>query len=314
MIETRFTRAFGLDHPVVCAPMARVTGGRLAAAVEAAGGMGFIGGGYCDPAWIEAEWAEAGNTPVGMGLITWKLAETPGVLDRVLERRPRAIFLSFGDPGPFAARIAASGVPLFAQVQTLAGAREALAAGAKVIVAQGAEAGGHGTGRATLALVPEVADLLAREAPDTLLLAAGGIVDGRGLAAALMLGADGAVCGTRFWASREALVPETQMPLALGSDGDATVRSSVGDVARGLEWPGGWNLRTIRTDYVARWQDDLAGLATDETAKSEWTAGPAAAPIVGEGIGLVRDAPPAAEILARIGAEAEALLGGGWRR
>ncbi|UZF95378.1 nitronate monooxygenase [Bosea sp. NBC_00550] len=116
--------------------------------------------------------------------------------------------LSFGDPTPFAAEIAAAGVPLICQCQSIAHVRQALDAGAAIIVAQGAEAGGHGHRRATLPFVPEAADLIARESPDTLLLAAGGIADGRGLAAALMLGADGVLVGTRFWASREALVHE----------------------------------------------------------------------------------------------------------
>ena len=99
--------------------------------------------------------------------------------------------LSFGDPTPFAPAVRAAGSRLICQVQTIAHARAALDCGAEVIVAQGSEAGGHGATRATLTLVPEMADLLARQAPATLLVAAGGVADGRGLAASLMLGADG---------------------------------------------------------------------------------------------------------------------------
>lgn len=320
MIETRFTKAFALDHPIVSAPMARVSGGRLAAAVSAAGGLGLIGGGYCDADWIETELAEAGNTPVGMGFITWKLDETPELLDRVLDRRPRAVFLSFGDPVPYGDRIRAAGARLFCQVQTVADAERAVHAGADVIVAQGTEAGGHGARRATMTLVPEVADYLAGAAPGVHLLAAGGIADGRGLAAALMLGAEGVVCGTRFWASREALVPDGQMRMALGADGDATVRGKVIDSARGLTgWPARFDLRTMRNAFVDDWTGREEVLASDETARADWAAaaerGDAAMapPIVGEGIGVIRDAPGAAEILARMSAEAEARLAGGWR-
>ena len=209
MIETRLTRKFDLDHPIVSAPMAMAAGGALAAAVTASGGLGLIGGGYGDPDWIETAFRDAGNARVGVGLITWKLAQQPGVLTRVLEHDPAAVLLSFGDPTGFAAEIDAAGVPLICQVQSLEHVHQAIEAGATVIVAQGGEAGGHGASRATMTLVPEVADLLARIAPEVVVLAAGGVGDGRGLAAALMLGADGVLIGTRFWASKEALVPQT---------------------------------------------------------------------------------------------------------
>jgi Nitronate monooxygenase len=117
---------------------------------------------------------------------------------------PAAVFLSFGDPAPFASLIRRAGTRLICQVQDVAGARQAAAAGADVIVAQGTEAGGHGSRRSALPLVPAVADA-AYPVP---VLAAGGIADGRGVAAALMLGAQGAVLGTRFCATPEALCPD----------------------------------------------------------------------------------------------------------
>ena len=117
----------------------------------------------------------AGNTAVGIGFITWRLEGQPGLLRRVLDRHPRAVFLSFGDPAPHAPAIREAGVPLVCQVQNLADARAALRAGAAAIVAQGREAGGHSDRRATMTLVPEVADLVAQEAPEVLVLAAGGI-------------------------------------------------------------------------------------------------------------------------------------------
>src|SRR5919202_1507383 len=132
--------------------------------------------------------------------------------------------------------VLAAGVPLLCQVQSRPDAELALEAGAHVIVAQGAEAGGHGDRRATFTLVPEIADLLAARSPETLLCAAGGIADGRGLAAALILGADGVLVGTRLWATVEANVSEPMQAAALAADGDATIRTRVPDVARRLDW------------------------------------------------------------------------------
>lgn len=310
-IETPFTRAFGLAAPIVSAPMAFAGGGRLAAAVSGAGALGFIGGGYGDGAWIEDQWAEAGNAAVGCGFITWKLKDQPELLTRALERAPRAIFLSFGELEPFAEQVKAAGVPLFAQVQTLAAAREALEAGADVIVAQGAEAGGHGTGRATMTLVPEVVDMVAGRA---MVLAAGGIADGRGLAAALMLGADGVNVGTRFWASEEALVAGALHAAALAADGDGTVRSSLPDIARGYDWPGGWNVRTLRNAWIRAWEAQPEELqapgARDAYARGVDAGDADVAPaIVGENVGLIRDILPAGEIVARMMRQAREALG-----
>ena len=316
-MRTRLTDAFDLTHPIVSAPMAVAAGGRLAAAVSHAGGLGLIGGGYGDAAWLNGAFAEAGNARVGCGFITWKMAERPEVLDHVLTRDPAALCLSFGDPAPFAPRIAEAGVPLMAQVQTLRDAQRAAECGARVIVAQGAEAGGHGERRGTITLVPELADWLAGNAPDVLLLAAGGIADGRGLAAALMLGADGVLVGSRLWASAEAQVSAAMTDAAIAATGDETLRSTVMDAARGLRWPDRYTARVLRNPVTDRWHDDPEGLRADRRARAEWAGGwaegdPARAnTFVGEAAGLIHDRPPVADIIARITAEAEALLGQG---
>jgi len=238
MLRTRLTERLNLLHPVISAPMGFAAGGRLAGAVSAAGGLGLIGGGYGEESWLREQIAAAGNQHVGCGFITWSLAKQPQLLDIALEHAPRAMFLSFGDPEPFAKRITQSGVPLICQIQTLADAKRATEVGATIIVAQGAEAGGHGEKRGTFTLVPEVADLIARRSPETLLCAAGGIADGRGLAAALVLGADGVVIGTRFYSSEEALVHPQLKEAAVGASGDDTLRGSVVDLIRGIrDWP-----------------------------------------------------------------------------
>src|SRR6266536_2659887 len=169
MLQSRLTEQFGLDCPVILAPMGFVGGGKLAAAVSRAGGLGLIGGGYGNEPWLREQIAAAGGERVGCGFITWSLKQQPALLDIALAGAPAAMFLSFGNPEPFVARIKRRRVPLICQVQTLADARQAIAVGAEVVVAQGAEAGGHGQRRGTFTLVPEIADLIAARAPETLL-------------------------------------------------------------------------------------------------------------------------------------------------
>lgn len=310
-IATRFTRALALRHPVVSAPMAFAAGGALAAAVSRAGGLGLIGGGYGDADWLRAQFAAAGGERVGVGFITWSLQRAPHLLAQVLEQRPAAVMLSFGDPRGFAPAIHAAGAVLVCQCQTLAHVEQAVAAGAEVVVAQGAEAGGHGASRGTLALVPEVADHLARHAPQTLLLAAGGIADGRGLAAALMLGADGVLVGTRLWASDEALVKPRHHAAILQTPGDGTLRTRIPDIARGLPWPEGFTARIRRNAFTERWhghEDELRAALDVEGPRyrQAFEAGDPEHTAVwfGEAAGLVDAIEPAAAIVERLVAEA----------
>jgi len=319
-LATRLTERLGIAHPILSAPMALAAGGALAAAVTRAGGLGLIGGGYGDAGWLEQQFTAAGNTQVGCGFITWSMAKKPEVLTQALAHKPAALMLSFGDPRPFAAEIAAAGVPLICQCQSLDHVRQAMEAGAAIVIAQGAEAGGHGVRRATLPFVPEAADLIARESPDTLLLAAGGIADGRGLAAALMLGADGVLIGTRFWASREALVHERHHAVALAATGDGTVRTALPDIARQLDWPKPFDIRVANNAFIAKWAgrdaDLQAAIEAEAPAYREaFMAGDPdkAAVIFGEAAGLIGDVPSAGEIVERMVAEVAARLGGAGR-
>jgi nitronate monooxygenase len=232
--------------------MGNVSGGALASAVTAAGGLGLIGGGYGDAEWLDRQFAAAGNHRIGCGFITWSLATRPELLDHALAHRPAVLMLSFGDPRPFAAKVKAAGALLLCQVQTLAHLDDALAAGADIIVAQGAEAGGHGGSRATLPFVPEVADIVARRAPAAIVVAAGGIADGRGLAASLMLGAEGVLVGTRFYASAEALAHPKAKARMTQARGDETIRTTTIDIVRDLPWPADFTVRAMRNDFVAR--------------------------------------------------------------
>ncbi|OBH01900.1 MULTISPECIES: nitronate monooxygenase family protein [unclassified Mycobacterium] len=315
-LTTRLTEFLGIEHPILLAPMAGVSGGRLAAAVTSAGGLGLIGGGYGDKDWLEGEFDRAAPTRVGCGFITWSLARTPELLDAALGRRPATIMLSFGELRPFADRIRAAGVPLTAQVQNLEHARQALDAGAEIIVAQGGEAGGHGmTARSTFTLVPDVVDLVADRSPQTLVVAAGGVADGRGLAAALALGADGALVGTRFWATPEASVSPRAQQRAVGASGDETVRTRVYDVVRRLDWPAEYTVRALGNPFLESWhghEDELAAVLPDAVKSFERATAAedfdAAAIIIGEAVGLVRDVSPAADVVADMVGEAAKIL------
>jgi len=307
-IRTPLCDLFGIEHPVLLAPMARVSGGALAAAVSRAGGLGLIGGGYGDADWLAREFHAAGDTRIGVGFITWSLARQPHLLDLVLDRAPAALMLSFGDFQPFLPNIWDGQTKLIVQVQTLDQAREAVDAGVDAIVAQGTEAGGHGGTRATLPFVPAVVDI-AKEIP---VIAAGGIADGRGLAAALSLGASGVLCGTGFFASDESLASDNAKQAALCGSGDDTERSSVFDMARGLDWPPDWNNRAMRNSFTRRWSEDIEGLRqnlAEEQARFEaaWAADDTdiAAVIVGEAADLIRAIEPAQDTLHGMISQAE---------
>jgi nitronate monooxygenase len=277
----------------------------------------LIGGGYGDRDWLEAEMRAAGNARVGCGFIAWSLNERPELLDLVLAHGPAAIFLSFDDPAPYARRIAEAGAMLICQVQTRRDAEAALDSGAGLLVAQGGEAGGHSGQRATISLVPEIADLIAARAPDTLLCAAGGIADGRGLAAAILLGADGALVGSRFWAAAEALVHPNMQAAAMAASGDDTVKTSTTDIVRHRHWPDRFKIRVLRNAFTDRWhgREEALREALEKEAPAYQAAAAAAdaanaSAIIGEAVGLIHTVEPAAAILERMVAEAEALLKG----
>lgn len=319
-IRTRLTERLGVEYPIISAPMGFFAGGRLAGAVSRAGGLGLIGGGYGDAEWLQREFAEAGSERVGCGFIAWSLAKNPGLLDQVLTRSPAAVMLSFGSPAQFAARVKQSGALLICQVQSKARAMEAIDAGADVIVAQGNEAGGHSGKRSTLTLVPEIADLLANVAPDVLLVAAGGIADGRALSACLMLGADGALVGSRLIASHEATTPGGFHQAILAADGDSTIKTSVIDIVRDYDWPDEFSARALKNRFVDSWhgrETVLAETAVNAVEKEHyWKAfhsGDAdnAGVMIGEAVGLIRDVLPARMILESMVSQAERLLDGG---
>jgi nitronate monooxygenase len=304
---------FSVQHPIALAPMGGSAGGALAAAVSEGGGLGLVGGGRGDPAWLDRELAivaERTAKPWGVGFLAW--AADAGVVERALARRPAAVMLSFGDPRPFVRPIRTAGAALIIQVTDLDEARQAVQAGADVIVAQGSEAGGHGghRGWSTFAFVPVVADLAA-PAP---VLAAGGIADGRGVAAVLALGAAGALIGTRFQASVEALADPSAVKAIIESGGEDTERSTILDIARGAPWPSRYPARALRHPFVRQWQGREDQLAGDSDAKQAYRKAVADGDLppvpvwASQAIDLITDIRPAADLVAALSAEAEQTL------
>jgi nitronate monooxygenase len=315
-ISTPLTVRLGIQHPILLAPMDFIAGARLTSAVSAAGGFGILGGGYGDRAWLEQETAKLAGSPApfGIGFITWSLAKQPELLEIALNARPNAIMLSFGDPKPFAPRIKSSGALLICQVQTEDMARQALDAGADILIAQGTEAGGHGASRTTLDIVPAIVDLAAGRVP---VAAAGGIADGRGLAAMMMLGASGVLLGTRFYASQECDgAEEAKRRICAASNGNS-VRGIIFDLSRNNVWPAPFTGRCLINDHARRWMGREVELLQNISAvAAEYAAAKAAgnfdiaAVIAGEAVGLIHDIPPAAEIVDRIVIEADQILSG----
>lgn len=320
MIVTALTELFKITHPIVLGPMGGVSGGHLAAAVSNAGGLGLVGGGYGDPAWLRTELSRVTETttrPWGVGLITWSIDRQ--VLELALSYHPDAFMLSFGDPRPYAATIKSAGCKLICQVQDVEQALVARDAGADIIVAEGTEAGGHGGARATLPLVPAVVDSVA----PLPVVAAGGIADGRGLAASLMLGAHGALIGTRFYASVEALGHRRAKERITAAGGGETARTTVFDIVRGYNWPAAYPGRALRNRFMERWdgrEKELADALDAERPAYQRAAQEAdydtAVVWAGEAVDLIRTIENAGALVEQICANAESLLrtGAQWVR
>jgi nitronate monooxygenase len=271
--------------------------------------LGLIGGGYGDKAWLEQEIQRSHNADVGMGLITWSLAKQPKLLDLVLAAKPKAVMLSFGNEEPFIRPIKDAGSVVICQVQTLEQALAAHDNGADIIIAQGCEAGGHAAIRGTISLVREVIDRI-----DTLpVVAAGGITDGRGLAAMLMLGASGVLMGTRFYVTQESLIPDEAKERAVEATGDTTIQSIVVDMLRGKDWPEQYKLRTLQNDILDQWHGREGQLAANiENERKAYDAAFAArdfdhaAVVIGEATGMLKDVQSAGSVVDEIMVEAEA--------
>ena len=313
-LHTPLCDVFDVEYPLLNAPMGGGDApGELAAAVSEAGGLGLIGGtSFGGADWLISQIRRARDLtehPIGVGLIS-HLPNAAQLMDVALAEGIRIIAHSFADPAPFMPAARAAGAVVLCQVRTVEGARRAAAAGVDVVTAQGTEAGGHTGLVSTLPLVPRVVDAVA----PVPVVAAGGIADGRGIAAALMLGADGVWIGTRFLATRECGVSDAYKSRVIAATGDDTVFTDVFDIAAGMPWPSGVSGRALRNRFVDRWEQRedelrtwadenrdayLRDMRTDVDDHAVWA---------GESASFVREIESAGEVVRQLVTEAADVL------
>ncbi len=328
-MRTPLCERLGIEHPIVSAPMGPdLSGPDLVAAVSEAGGLGILQAQLHPPELLRAEIRairEKTGKPFGVNFLLYFPSE-PGLEVCLQEKVPLVSFF-WGDPAPYVQRVHEAGALVFHQVGSVQDARAAAEAGVDVVIAQGREAGGHVAGRtSTFCLVPAVADAVS-PAP---VAAAGGIADGRGVAAVLALGAQAAVLGTRFLATPEANAHPHYKQRLLEASGSDTVLTTL----FGHGWPDAPH-RTLRTDFVRQWEgrEEVGNQQNpDEPVIGKTTVAGMEIPLVrffglppnpsaegdldsmnllaGQGVGLVREQKPAGEIVRELAEEADRILGG----
>jgi nitronate monooxygenase len=323
-MQTSVTRALGIEHPIIQAPIGGISNPRLAAAVSNAGGLGMIAQTWMSPDEIrESVRATQALTPrpFGINLIIDEPQEER--LTAALEAGVKVISFFWGDPASYLPAVHAAGALALLTVGSAAEARAAVEAGVDLVVAQGWEAGGHVWGDvSTLALVPAVVDVVG-EVP---VISAGGITDGRGLAAVLALGAGAAWMGTRFVASEEAPAHPDYVARLLEAVETGTFHSSLFDIG----WPDAPH-RVLRNATIEAWlaagrpdpgqrpgEGDVLATRADGSEIVRYASVSARVGTTGnvddlslwsgQGVGLVREVLPAGQIVLRTVSEAESIL------
>jgi len=314
-LNTAFTRLLGVEHPVVSAGMGGgMADGELAGQVSEAGGLGVVGASWLSPEEIRGHVLRAReitSRPVGVNLL---LFENEDLVDDVLADEPAVLSTAWPrddqDLSAIFARAHDAGARVMHMVATLADAIEAAEAGADVIVAQGTDGGGHVGLVGTVVIVRQVAQAVA----PIPVLAAGGLAEGAGLAAALALGADGVLLGTRFMATHECPLPAAVKGTIVASDGHDTLLTSVPDAFSGFDWPGAWS-RVARTRFVEEWlgrEPELRRRRKEvwaELEQAEEEGDPADGRVwMGQSAGLVESVAAAGDVVRQVAAEAEEIL------
>jgi NAD(P)H-dependent flavin oxidoreductase YrpB (nitropropane dioxygenase family) len=327
MLQTRFCERFGVTAPIVVAPMGPdLTGPELVAAVCNAGGFGILQAQFCSPPLLRAQLTRLRtltDKPFGVNFIL-HFPNRDGI-EVCIEERVAALSFFWGDPGEFVAPAHAAGLAVIHQVGSVEAAVRSHRAGVDVIIAQGVEAGGHLAGTvSTMALVPRVVDAVT----PTLVLAAGGIADARGLVAALSLGADAVVMGTRFLATPEANAHPTYKAKLVAATEEHTVRT----ILFGHGWPDAPH-RTLRTPFVEQWlshENETQDSRADEPIVGQTSIAGQAMPVprfmgippnqhatgdiesmdllAGQSVGLVVEIQPAGEIVRQLVRGVEELI------
>jgi enoyl-[acyl-carrier protein] reductase II len=319
MVQTPLCALLGIEHPIIQAAIWPATSPELVAAVSNAGALGSLGSIFAPADELKQQIERVRkltDRPFAVNHVIPLLDEDAFAL--TLEIKPAVISFALGDPGEYVARARASGAKVIHQVHNLHQARRAAELGVDAIIAQGGEAGGQGlaAGPSTMVLVPQVVDAVA----PIPVLAAGGIADGRGLAAALMLGAQGANIGTRFLASEEASAAQGWKEAILAAESEDAIRFEVWERIMPAASDTAYHTvpRVLRTSFVETWRDRPEEATTHaEQVRDEIGAALRAGsvhelvPFSGQTAGMVRDILPAAEIVRRIVAETGVALTAG---
>src|ERR1700675_2288941 len=315
MLRTRICALLGIEHPIVLGGMGGATSPELVAAVSTAGGLGVLGATRQNPEELVRDAAAiraATTRPFGLTLLLFM--ERPGQYDALLAARPKVISTAWAaleqDLGGYVARAHSVGALAMHMISTVAEAKVAARAGVDIIVAHGTGGGGHIGLMGTMPLVPMVVSAVA----PIPVLAAGGVADGRGLAAALALGADGVLLGTRFLATDESPIAKGFKQAILDSDGHDTLVTDIPDVASGNTWPGAY-VRVRRNRFIEEWMgrdNELRRRRLEVSAQLRQAAQAGdpdrGAVMIGQTAGLIDRVEPAGDLVRQISRDAEAIL------
>jgi NAD(P)H-dependent flavin oxidoreductase YrpB (nitropropane dioxygenase family) len=311
VIKTRLTELLGIRHPIVLGGMSRATASDVVGAVSEAGGLGTLGISAMTPEDIRSSCDRIRlltSAPFGLNALLFLV--TAEQLEAILACRPHVVATAWRRPEQdlraVADRVHGMGALHMHQADTLDEAKRAAEAGADIVVAQGTEGGGHVGVMATLPL----ARMVIRALPDIPVVVAGGIADGAGVAAALVLGGDGVLLGTRFLATDEAPFPDGYKRAIVASDGHDTLLSEIPDVAAGQVWPGAY-ARVLRNEFIEEWVGREGELRRHlaEVRQSLQTARAAGdakrgSLLMGQDAGLIDSIEPAGKLVERLAAEA----------
>ena len=315
MLRTRFTQLIGVEHPIASAGMGGgATSAELIAAVSEAGGLGVVGASFLlpeDVAEMVGRARELTSKPIGINLL---LHATDERVDEILALQPEVFSTAWPrddqDLAAIFAKAHERGCKVMHMVPVAEDAVRAADAGADVIVAQGFEGGGHIGEVASTVLVRQVVKFVGGSVP---VLAAGGFADGAGLAAALALGTDGVLFGTRFLATDEAPVEQAYKDAIVASDGTDTVVTTLSDSLSGRDWPGAW-VRLKRTRFVEQWLGREPELRRrrarlwEEVAAFQESNADDGLMWIGQSAGLIDSVEPAGDVVRRIVADAEEII------
>ena len=314
MLRTSLCDLYAIDHPIILAPMGAASSAEFAAAVSNAGGLGSIGSLGRATEAIQRDLdtiRDLTDRPFAVNHVPQSLNEA--AFAETLRLRPKVISFALGDPGELIDMAHAAGAIVQLQVTTVAQAVEGAERGVDVIVAQGAEAGGYGGSISTLTLVPQVVDAVA----PVPVVAAGGIFDGRGLAAALVLGAVGVNVGTRFLATTEAPVDDAWKQKIIDARSEDAVKAEILNAIDPIPGTVGFGtvLRSLRTPFIDTWNGRLeeAGNRREELMAELEEAGRTGRSreffaTAGQGAGAISGLRTVAEIMRSLIAESETAL------